>query len=184
MKIEEIKDGNISRINIYEHRACVKSYSIMYNSENDRYNQICKFIEELDECTILFRGKQKELIKAFAQIDERFKDLYNDLYPRGGYRGGGRPKGSRTDKTERLNLAVTPDEKAFLIKALEDYRAGKTEPEPAPADKPAKVKKVSDEYIRAVEEIQKEQEQSRPKLRTLDEAFKEYQEKHKGGKND
>jgi len=183
MKIEEIKDGNFSRINIVEHRAIIKTYTIMYNSEQDRYNQLCKYIEELSESTIHFRGEQKKLIKAFAQIDERFKDLYNELYPRGGYRGGGRPKGSRTDKTERLNLAVTPDEKAFLIKALEDYRAGKTEPEPAPTDKPVKVKKVSDDYIRAVEEIQKEQEQSRPKLRTLDEAFKEYQEKHKGGKN-
>lgn len=118
MKIEEIKDGNISRINIYEHRAIVKSYAIMYNSEQDRYNQICKFIEELSTSTILFRGEEKKLIKAFAEIDDRFKELYNELYPRGGYRGGGRPKGSRTEKTERLNLAVTPDEKEFLIKKL------------------------------------------------------------------
>lgn len=180
MKIEEIKDGNISRINIYEHRAIVKSYSIMYSSENDRYNQICKFIEDISKNTILFRGEEKKLIKAFAEIDDRFKELYNELYPRGGYRGGGRPKGSRTDKTERLNLAVTPEEKEFLLKTLEDYRAGKKESEPVPAKK---VKTVSDEYINTVQEIQKEQEQNRPKLRTLDEAYKEYQERYKGGKN-
>ena len=180
MKIEEIKDGNISRINIYEHRAIVKSYSIMYSSENDRYNQLCNFIEELSTSTILFRGEQKKLIKAFGEIDDRFKELYNELYPHGGWRKGGRPKGSRTERTERLNLAVTPEEKEFLLKTLEDYRAGKKESEPVPAKK---VKTVSDEYINAVQEIQKEQEQNRPKLRTLDEAFKEYQERHKGGKS-
>ena len=123
MKIEEIKDGNISIIHIIVHRAIVKTYSIMYNSENDRFNQICKYIEELSTSTILFRGEQKKLIKAFGEIDERFKKLYNELYPRGGYRNGGRPKGSRTDKTERINLAVTPEEKEFLIEALKNYRA-------------------------------------------------------------
>ncbi len=41
---------------------------------------------------------------------------------RGGWRGGGRPKGSRTLKTERINLAVTPEEKEYLKKCLEEYR--------------------------------------------------------------
>ena len=180
MKIEEIKDGNFSRINIIVHRAIVKTYTIMYSSDSDRYNQLCKYIEELNEGSISFRGKQKELIKAFGKIDDRFKELYKELYPHGGWRKGGRPKGSRTERTERLNLAVTPEEKEFLLKTLEDYRAGKKESEPVPAKK---VKTVSDEYINAVQEIQKEQEQNRPKLRTLDEAFKEYQERHKGGKS-
>lgn len=176
MKIEEIKDGNFSRINIIEHRAIVKTYSIMYSSDSDRYNQLCKYIEELNEGSIHFRGKQKELIKAFGEIDEKFKELYKELYPHGGWRKGGRPKGSKTEKTERLNLAVTPEEKAAVLDFLENYRANKTKSEPAPAKK---VKTVSDEYINAVREIQNEQEKSRPKLRTLDEAFKEYQERHK-----
>lgn len=124
MKIYELKlQNNQSRIEVMEHKATIKTFTLMYSSESDKYNQICKFIEELNENRNgHFFGKQKELIKAFAEIDDRFKELYNELYPRGGYRGGGRPKGSRTDKTERLNLAVTPDEKEFLIKALEDYR--------------------------------------------------------------
>ena len=180
MKIEEIKDGNFSRIHIIEHRAIVKTFTIMYDSESDRYNQLCNFIEDLDKNSIHFRGEQKKLIKAFGEIDDRFKELYKELYPHGGWRKGGRPKGSRTERTERLNLAVTPEEKEFLLKTLEDYRAGKKESEPVPAKK---VKTVSDEYINAVQEIQKEQEQNRPKLRTLDEAFKEYQERHKGGKS-
>lgn len=41
---------------------------------------------------------------------------------RGGWRGGGRPKGSKTDKTERICLAVTPEEKEYLKKCLEDFR--------------------------------------------------------------
>lgn len=239
MKIEEIKDGNISRINIYEHRAIVKSYAIMYNSEQDRYNQICKFIEDISKNTILFRGEEKKLIKAFAEIDDRFKELYNELYPRGGYRGGGRPKGSRTEKTERLNIAVTPEEKAAVLDFLENYRkSGKLEnikEELAPYlkqiddafedDEAAREKwrkrmlnvnpalypymlehfkifgieesiaaarnqyittieipdkKLANEYKKAVQEVQKEQ--PRRKLRTLDEAYKEYQERHKGGK--
>lgn len=246
MKIEEIKDGNFSRINIIEHRAIVKTYSIMYSSDSDRYNQLCKYIEELNEGSIRFRGKQKELIKAFGEIDDRFKELYKELYPHGGWRKGGRPKGSRTERTERLNLAVTPDEKAAVLDFLDNYRkTGKLEDikaELAPylkqiddafgneeaarekwrqdmlrcnpallkymleyykifgieetiaaarkkyikptIEKPKKVKTgVSDKYINAVREIQAEQEKSRPKLRTLDEAYKEYQDRHKGGKN-
>lgn len=177
MKIEETKDGNISCIEIIEHRAVIKTFTLMYNSENDRYNQLCKFIEELSTNTIHFRGEQKKLIKAFGEIDDRFKELYKELYPHGGWRKGGRPKGSRTERTERLNLALTPEEKEFLLKSLEDYRAGKKESEPATAKK---VKTVPDDYIKAIEEIQNER--PRPKLRTLDEAYKEYQEKHKGGK--
>ena len=182
MKIYELKlENNQSRIEVMEHRATIKTFTLMYSSESDKYNQICKFIEELNENRNgHFYGKQKELIKAFGEIDDRFKELYKELYPHGGWRKGGRPKGSRTERTERLNLAVTPEEKEFLLKTLEDYRAGKKESEPVPAKK---VKTVSDEYINAVQEIQKEQEQNRPKLRTLDEAFKEYQERHKGGKS-
>lgn len=180
MKIEEIKDGNFSRINIIEHRAIVKSYSIMYNSENDRYNQLCKYIEELNESSVHFRGKQKELIKAFGEIDEKFKELYKELYPHGGWRKGGRPKGSKTEKTERLNLAVTPEEKAAVLVFLDNYRNGKKDPEPTSVEKPEPVKTVktvSDEYIHAIEEIQNEK--PRRKLRTLDEAYKEYQDRHK-----
>lgn len=241
MKIYEVKfDNNMSRIEICEHKAVVKTFTLMYSSESDKYNQICNFIEELDQNrNSHFFGKQKELIKAFGEIDERYKELYKELYPHGGWRKGGRPKGSKTEKTERLNLAVTPDEKAAVLDFLDNYRKfGKLESikeELAPylkqiddgfgndeaarekwrkrmlnvnpalypymlehfkifgieesiaaarkqyikptIEKP--VKKVSDEYINAVQEIQKEQEKSRPKLRTLDEAFKEYQDRHK-----
>lgn len=41
---------------------------------------------------------------------------------RGGWRGGGRPKGSRTKRTEQFGRAITPEEKQFLNEQLEKYR--------------------------------------------------------------
>lgn len=46
---------------------------------------------------------------------------------RGGWRGGGRPKGSKsstqkTKKTHTLNKKLTLEEKVYLLKCLEDYR--------------------------------------------------------------
>lgn len=233
MKIYEVKDGNISRIEICEHKAVVKTFALMYNSENDKYNQICKFIEELDENRGGgFYGKKKELIKAFGEINERFKELYRELYPRGGYRNGGRPKGSKTDKTERLNLAVTPDEKVMLNDVLQSFRMHSEQnieemrealkpyldkiDESLNGDKTAQQKfrarvnnmnpmlyaqlleyfqvfgvekavesvqkqylkkdnKKNDKRLKAIEEVLKER--SRRKPRSLDEAYKEYQER-------
>ena len=47
---------------------------------------------------------------------------------RGGWRGGGRPKGSvskkpKTNKTEAFTRAITIEEKAYLNKCLDEYRA-------------------------------------------------------------
>jgi hypothetical protein len=95
----------------------------MFTSENDKYRQTCKFIEEISENKSGdFYGKQKELIKAYGEIDERFKDLYKELYPHGGWRNGGRPKGSRTDKTTMLKVRITPDEEKYLLEKLQEYR--------------------------------------------------------------
>ena len=46
---------------------------------------------------------------------------------RGGWRGGGRPKGSKsstpkTTKTYTLNNKLTLEEKEYLLKCLEEYR--------------------------------------------------------------
>lgn len=193
-----------------------------------------------------FNGKkftEKEVLKAYSKVDEYFKGVYKEKFPQGGYRNGGRPKGSKTNKTARLNLAVTPEEKTMLNnvlttfrmhseqnieemrKALKPYldkideslngdkiaqekfraRVNNMNPMLYPqlleyfkifgvedaipvgiknsrkTEKPTKVKKVSDEYIQAIEEIQKEK--THRKLRTLDEAYKEYQEYHGRGKN-
>jgi len=108
------------------HQATIYSSEITLEHDRCASLRIAKDKERvISEFLASFHGRgytEKEVLKADAKIDKYFKDVYKEKYPRGGYRGGGRPKGSRTDKTERLNLAVTPDEKAFLIKALEDYR--------------------------------------------------------------
>lgn len=62
----------------------------------------------------------KDILRAFAVTDEVFKNLYKTQYPHGGYRGGGRPKG--TTKTETLNQRLTPAEKTFLLDQLARYR--------------------------------------------------------------
>ena len=73
---------------------------------------------------------EKEVLKAYSKVDKYFKDIYKEKYPHGGWRQGGRPKGSKTsNRTERLQQVITPDEKEFLIKALEDYRKSKAQTE-------------------------------------------------------
>lgn len=73
----------------------------------------CKQHEEFDF---------KDVLLAFSKIDESMQSYYKKLYPHGGYRGGGRPRGSKTERTEYFNRAVTPDEREYLIKCLEEYR--------------------------------------------------------------
>ena len=46
-------------------------------------------------------------MRAYAEIDNRIKDLYNELY---------------TDKTEEYKYNLTSDEKEHLDKSLETYR--------------------------------------------------------------
>lgn len=124
MKINEIVNNGFCRVEIYEHRAVVKSFHFMFTSENDKYRQTCKFIEEITKNkSSHFYGKQKELIKAYGAINERFKDLYKELYPQGGWRNGGRPKGSKTNKTTMLKVRITPEEEQFLLEQLKKYRA-------------------------------------------------------------
>jgi len=41
---------------------------------------------------------------------------------RGGWRGGGRPKGTKTRKTLYFTKAITPEEKEYLEKCLNEYR--------------------------------------------------------------
>lgn len=223
------------------HQATIYSSEITLEHDRCAALRIAKDKERvISEFLQTFQGRdytEKEVLKAYSKIDKHFKDVYKEKYPRGGYRGGGRPKGSKTEKTERLNIAVTPDEKAAVIEFLENYRkTGKLEDikaELAPylrkiddgfendnkarekwrqdmlrcnpallkymldyfklfgvegtiiaarekySEKCSKPSKVPDEYIQAVEKIQNEQ--PRRKLRTLDEAYKEYQEKHKRG---
>lgn len=107
---------------LYKKVVLSKHYMLNYHTENELYRVRCKVIEEVDQMDGRFKGRKKDLIKAFAQLDERFNDLYAELYPHGGYHGGGRPRGSKTDKTERFQQAISLKEKIYLEKCLIKFR--------------------------------------------------------------
>lgn len=130
MQVREREDEFSITIEFYIHRVVHKTKHIikaMYNnSENAIFNQKMRIVDELDESDIYLKGRKKEIIKEWSKVDERFVEIYRDLYPRGGYRkNAGRPQGTRTDKTERLEYAITKDEKKYLIECLESYRRQK-----------------------------------------------------------
>lgn len=193
MLIEETRiekaDGEYIQIEFKHHKATVYVADIPATFDRCPALRLAKAKTEVIERFLnSSEGKhftEKEVLKAYSKIDKHFADIYKEKYPHGGWRQGGRPKGTKTsDRTERFQQSITPQEKEFLIKALEYYRAcGNPNIEDLfPGEQKCgnkKVHKVSGEYINAVQEIQNEQEQSRPKLRTLDEAYKEYQERHK-----
>lgn len=83
----------------------------------------------IDEFLTTFEGQKftkKEVLKAYSKTDSYFKDLYKQMFPHGGYRGGGRPKGSTSsNKTESLGVRITPEEKEYLLECLEVYRKKK-----------------------------------------------------------
>jgi hypothetical protein len=132
MRIEERIDEQYVVINFFVHQSIVEQRAILHGgkSESEKvFKEKYKIVQELcgkGGIHFAFKDKQKEMIKEWSKCDGRFKDLYAELYPRGGYRGGGRPKGSlsktKTDKTERVNIAVTPEEKQAVIKFLKEYR--------------------------------------------------------------
>jgi hypothetical protein len=62
----------------------------------------------------------KDVLRAFGAKDEIIQKIYKTQYPQGGYRGGGRRKG--TERTETLNQRITKDEKEFLLNALAALR--------------------------------------------------------------
>lgn len=80
----------------------------------------------IDEFLTTFEGQKftkKEVLKAYSKTDSYFKDLYKQMFPHGGYRGGGKKKGEKfSDRTERLTSRITLDEKEYLLKKLEEYR--------------------------------------------------------------
>lgn len=125
MQIREVEDEYSIRIEFYIHRACVKTFYIikaMANSPESIIREKRRIINEAAKSSY-FIGKEKEILKEWAKTEPAFRYDYENLYPRGGSRkNAGRPRGVRTQRTERINQALTPDEKAFLLDALEKYR--------------------------------------------------------------
>lgn len=128
MRIEEKIENNILTIDFYTHKSLVKREIINITGKNPEeiFNAKILLVKELSESIFLkFNGKEKEIIKEWGKIDENFKDLYKKLYPVGGWRNGGRPKGTKTEKTTMLKVRITPEEEKFLLEQLEKYRENK-----------------------------------------------------------
>ena len=63
----------------------------------------------------------KSVLQGFKAVDPSMTEYYKQTFPHGGWRGGGRPKG--TNKTEALNQRITLEEKEILIKILKSLRS-------------------------------------------------------------
>lgn len=128
MQIQENITGGILRIEFIIHKSIVKTEYILINDKGpeeifEEKKEIVKRAAE--SISFALNGKEKEIIKAWGEVDSRFKELYKTLYPWGGWRKGGRPQGSKTNKTETFKKRITPDELEFLEKCLSEYRAKK-----------------------------------------------------------
>lgn len=66
-----------------------------------------KLIDRLNTTSINYLDSINAIIRAYAEIDTHFKDLYNELY---------------TERTEEYKYNLTPDEKEYLGKSLEIYK--------------------------------------------------------------
>lgn len=129
LRIEYLKsnnDPNEIAVVIWHRAKLLKEFR--YNKIDLTLKEIIKMNIEFGEefCRAYPEISRKDLFQAFSKVDPLMLDYYKEQFPRGGYRGGGRPKGSlskiRTNKTERVNLAVTPEEKQAVIKFLKEYR--------------------------------------------------------------
>lgn len=136
-----------------------------------------KKLKIVDEFLNTFRAgfykfTKKDVLKAYAKVDESIKKVYKSLYPQGGYRNGGRPKGSKTEKTERINWAVTPEEKEYLTRSLERFRYYK---DPEYKEKMRKLsEKAAAPYIEGFEKaikLEKVKSELAPYLRKIDDNF-------------
>ena len=107
--IEEQIDKNNLRITIAGNELSSDEYYISTRSktEDEILDEKLKLIDRLNTSSIKHLDSKKAIMRAYAEIDNRIKDLYNELY---------------TDKTEEYKYNLTSDEKEHLDKSLETYR--------------------------------------------------------------
>lgn len=120
----------VLQVDFSEHKRVIFTAEIPLKHERCAALRIAKAKEAvIDEFLATFEGREytkKEVLKAYSKTDSYFKDVYKELFPHGGYRGGGRPKGSTSSKkTESLGVRITPEEKKYLLECLEIYREKK-----------------------------------------------------------
>ena len=118
---------NRVRIEFYEHKCCFFTSELNSTKKNVLSAKL-NVLEEYNQKIGFTKISRKEVLKAWAKIDEQIAKLYKTEYPHGGARvNGGRPKGSikttpKTERTERFTQAITKKEKEFLTQQLKEFR--------------------------------------------------------------
>ena len=107
--IEEQIDKNNLRITFALNELSIDEYYISTRSktEDEIFGEKLKLIDRLSTSSIKYLDSKKTIMRAYAEVDDRFKSLYNELY---------------TDKTDTYEYYLTSDEKEYLDKSLEEYR--------------------------------------------------------------
>ncbi len=107
--IEEQIDKNNLRITFLLNELSRDEYYISTRSktEDEIFDEKLKLIDRLNTSSIKYLDSKKAIIRTYAEIDNRIKDLYYKLY---------------TEKTKEYKYNLTPDEKEYLDKSLETYR--------------------------------------------------------------
>lgn len=107
--IEEQIDKNNLRITIVQNELSTDEYYISIRSKTDDeiLDEKLKLIDRLNTSSIKYLDSKKAIMRAYADIDNHIKDLYNKLY---------------TEKTGEYKFTLTLDEKEYLDKSLEIYR--------------------------------------------------------------
>lgn len=115
------------RVEFYEHRCCFFTSELDSTKKNVLSAKL-NVLEEYKQKKGFTKIERKEVLKAWAKVDEQIAEYYKKEYPHGGARtNGGRPKGSikttpKTERTERFTNAITKEEKEYLSFCLEWYR--------------------------------------------------------------
>lgn len=115
------------RVEFYEHKCCFFTSELDSTKKNVLSAKL-NILEEYNQRIGFTKIERKEVLKAWAKVDEQIAEYYKKEYPHGGARAnGGRPKGSikttpKTERTERFTNAITKEEKEYLSFCLEWYR--------------------------------------------------------------
>ena len=111
---------------VSEHRAIVFDYKM----PDETLETKLKFVDEFlkSEHAKFKKYEKKKVLLDFGKFDAEISEYYKKLYPKGGFReNSGRKTGwvktaPKSDRTARFTMAITEEEKLFLIDALERYR--------------------------------------------------------------
>ena len=115
------------RVEFSEHKRCFFTSELDSTKKNVLSAKL-NILEEYNQKICFPKIERKEVLKAWAKIDEQIAEYYKKEYPHGGARAnGGRPKGSikttpKTERTERFTQAITKQEKEFLTQQLKEFR--------------------------------------------------------------